>query len=182
MMTPRLGKFTLTAHIIFSIGWFGAVAAYLAVAIAGLTRQDALLARAAYFTMELIGWYVIVPAAIAALATGLVQALGTQWGLFRHYWILAKLLLTIASIPILLVHMQATSYLSGLAAETTSTTLFSADLDGLRSELVERAVEALLVLLVATTLAVCKPWGRTRYWRRRQTEPLTRANRKPASG
>jgi hypothetical protein len=101
----------------------------------------------------------------------LVQALGSQWGLFQHYWVLAKLLITIVSIPVLLAHMQGTSYLSGLAAETTSTTLFRADLGVLRNELVERAGEALLMLVVATTLAVYKPWGRTKYGRALKAEP-----------
>jgi len=86
-MTPRLRKFAFTAHITISIGWLGAVVAYLALAIAGLTSQDAQTVRAAYLSMELIGWFVIVPFSLVALFSGLVQSLGTQWGLFRHYWI-----------------------------------------------------------------------------------------------
>ena len=81
-MRPRLRKFTLTAHVTFSVGWLGAVVAYLALAIAGLTRQDAQVVRAAFLSMELIGWFVIVPLSLAALFTGLVQSLGTEWGLF----------------------------------------------------------------------------------------------------
>ena len=93
-MTLRLRKLALTAHITFSVGWLGAVVAYLALAIVGLTSRDAQIVRAAYLSMELIGWFVIVPFSLAALLTGLVQSLGTQWGLFRHYWILVKFLLT----------------------------------------------------------------------------------------
>jgi Na+-driven multidrug efflux pump len=93
-MTPRLRKFALTAHITLSVGWLGAVVAYLAPAIAGLTSQDAQLVRAASLTMELIGWFVIVPFSLAALLTGLIQSLGTEWGVFRHYWILVTLHLT----------------------------------------------------------------------------------------
>jgi hypothetical protein len=36
-MTPRLRKFALTAHVTSSVGWLGAVAAFLALAVAGLT-------------------------------------------------------------------------------------------------------------------------------------------------
>lgn len=39
-MTLRLRKFTLTAHVIFSVGWLGAVVAYLTLAIAALTSHD----------------------------------------------------------------------------------------------------------------------------------------------
>jgi len=69
-ITPRLRKFVLLTHITFSVGWFGAVVPYLALTIAGLTSHDVQVVRAAYFSMELIGWFVIVPFSIAALLTG----------------------------------------------------------------------------------------------------------------
>jgi hypothetical protein len=51
-----------------------------------MTGHDLKL-RSAWIAMELIGWYLLVPFAFAALATGLVMALGTPRGLFRHYWV-----------------------------------------------------------------------------------------------
>ena len=166
-MTPRLRKFALTAHVTFSVGWLGAVACFLALAVAGLTSQDAQMVRAGYLAMELISWFVIVPCSFAALLTGLVQSLGTQWGLFRHYWILVKFLLTIVATVILLVHMQPIVRMSDVAAATT---LSSADFGRLRIQLVADAGLALLVLLAVSTLAVYKPWGRTGYGRRKQHE------------
>ena len=166
-MTPRFNKFALTAHITFSVGWLGAIVAYLALAIGGLTVHDTQMVRAAYLSMELIGWYVIVPFSLAALLTGLVEALGTQWGLLRHYWILVKFLLTTGGIIVLLRHMQAVNRMSGLAAETP---LSSADFRALRIQLVVHAAGGLLVLLAATTLSVYKPWGMTPYGRRKQHE------------
>ena len=118
-MTPGLRKFALTAHVTSSVGWIGAVVAYLALAVAALTSQDAQTVRAAWIAMELTGWFVIVPLALASLLTGLVNALGTTWGLFRHYWVLLKLLLTIFATIVLLVHMQTVSYIAGVAADTT---------------------------------------------------------------
>lgn len=83
-LKPHLRKFALTAHVLFSVGWLGAVAAFLVLAIAGFTDQDAQISRAAYIAMNLIAWYVIVPLAFASLVSGLIQALGTKWRLFRH--------------------------------------------------------------------------------------------------
>lgn len=77
-MNPSLRKFVLTAHIVSSVGWLGAVAAFLALAVAGLSGQDAQKVRAAYIAMDLIGWLVIVPCSLASLLTGLVQSLGTK--------------------------------------------------------------------------------------------------------
>ncbi|HEX8434210.1 hypothetical protein [Archangium sp.] len=166
-LPPRLRKLAFTAHVTVSVGWLGAVVAYLALAIAGLTRQDAQLVRAAYLAMELIGWCVIVPCSLAALLSGLVQSLGTEWGLFRHYWLLVKFLLTLGGALVLLVHMRTVSRMSGLAAETT---LSGADFAMLRTQLVVHAVGGLLVLLAATVLSVYKPWGKTRYGQRQQLE------------
>jgi hypothetical protein len=167
-MTPRLRKVALTAHVTSSVGWLGAVVAFLPLAVVGLTSQDAQTVRAAYLTMELIGWYALVPLSLASLLTGLVQSLGTTWGLFRHYWVLFKLLITILSTIVLLVHMETLSYLSGVATETS---LSSGDLSGLRDPSpVLHAGAGLLLLLVAATLSVYKPRGMTRYGQRKQQE------------
>src|ERR687887_134909 len=84
VLTPSLRKLALTAHVTSSVGWLGSVAGFLVLAITGVTSQDSEVVRAAYVAMELVAWYVIVPLSLASLLTGLVQALGTQWGLFRH--------------------------------------------------------------------------------------------------
>ncbi|MHB1425562.1 MAG: DUF2269 domain-containing protein [Gemmataceae bacterium] len=141
-MTPGLRKFALTAHVAFSVGWLGAVVAYLAIAIACLVSQHAQVVHSGYSTMELIGWFVIVPLSLAALLTGIAQSFGTEWGLFRYYWILVKLVLTLGSVTILLLHMPAVGRRSGVQAE------------------VIHAGGGLLVLLATTALSVYKPWGR----------------------
>ena len=166
-MTPGSRKFALTVHVILSVGWLGAVVAYLALAIVGLTGHGAQMVRAAYLAMECIGWYVIVPFGLATLLAGLVESLGTPWGLFRHWWVLAKFLLTTGATIVLLRHMQAVTQMSGLAAETT---LSSADFRAQRIQLVVHAAGGLLVLLAATVLSIYKPWGMTPYGRRAQQE------------
>jgi hypothetical protein len=170
MMTPALRKFGLTAHVSSSVGWFGAVAGFLALAVAGLTSRDAQLVRAVYLAMNLIGWSVIVPLSLASLLTGLVQSLGTPWGLFRHYWVVIKLLITVFATMLLLVHMQPVGHLARVVATTT---LAGGELAGLRIQLVADAGAALAALLVAATLSVYKPRGLTRYGRRRQREERT---------
>jgi hypothetical protein len=166
-MTPRLRKFALTAHLTFSVGWIGAVIAYLALVVAAMTSQDSRTLHAVWIAKELIGWYVIVPLALAALLTGLVMALGTPWGLFRHYWVLLSLVLTILASVVLLVHMQTVSYVAGLAAETPS-----AAVGGLPGEFVHAGV-GMLVLLVIQMLNMYKPRGMTPYGWRKQQERRT---------
>lgn len=161
-MKRGLRKFVLSAHITFAVGWLGAVAGFVALAIVGLKSDDSQIVRSAYLAMDLITRFVILPLSFAPLVTGPVLSLGTPWGLFRHYWILAKLLITILSTIILLIHLQPISYLSNAAAQGT---LSGADYH-LQLQMVIASIVALIALLVATILAVYKPKGVTRYgWR-----------------
>ncbi|MEO5576013.1 MAG: DUF2269 domain-containing protein [Gaiellaceae bacterium] len=165
-MGPRLRKAALTAHVAASVGWLGAVVVSLALGVVALTSQDAPTVRGAYLALEPAGWYVLVPLGLLSLLTGLVQSLGTHWGLFRHYWILTKLSINVVASIVLLLYMQTLGYLADVAAETTGD-----DLAGLRSPSpLVHAAGALLLLLVATTLSVLKPRGMTRYGQRRQQQ------------
>ncbi len=171
IMPPRLRKLALTAHVTASVGWLGAVVVFLALAVVGLTSRDAHTVRGAYLVMEPTAWSVLVPLAFASLLTGLVQSLGTQWGLVRHYWVLFKLLITIASTLVLLTYMETFRVMAGLAADPT------ADLRWLRSPSpAVHAAAALLLLLVATGLSVYKPRGTTPYGRRPQPKRARRAD------
>jgi hypothetical protein len=166
-MTPRLRKFALTTHVTSSVGWLGAAAVFLALAIAGMTGQDAQLMRAAYLAMELTTWIVILPLAILSLLSGVVSSLGTNWGLFRYYWVSLKLLITILATIVLLVHMQPIDFLAGVAAKTT---VFSANLQSLQILMVIASGAALTALIVLTVLSVYKPRGMTQYGQRAQHE------------
>lgn len=163
LMTARMRKLALTAHVSSSVGWFGAVAAFLALSIAGVTSSNAQLVRAAYLSMELTTWLVIVPLSIATLLTGFVESIGTPWGLFRYYWVAAKLGLTLLATAILLLHTQPIGAVAAVAADRL---LSSTELRQLRIQLIADAGAALVALLLATTLSIYKPWGLTGYGRR----------------
>ena len=169
-MTPSMRKFALTTHVTCSVGLLGSIAAFLVLALAGLNSQDAQTIRAAYLAMDLVARFIIVPLAFASLLTGLIQSLGTSWGLFRHYWILAKLLLTAFATVVLLIKLELVGYAARLAAETI---LPRADLLTVGRELMVHAAGGLLVLLVPVILSVYKPRGLTPYGRRKQQEQRT---------
>jgi hypothetical protein len=167
-MPPALRRLLLTAHITVSVGWMGAVAAYLVLVVAAMTGQDEQTLRAAWMAMNLTGSYALVPLSLTALLTGLIMALGTKWGLFQHYWVLLSLVLTVVATVVLVQHMQTVGYYAGLTIDTPGIdgrVLRS----GLDSELLHAAV-GLLVLLVVQVLNVYKPRGLTPYGWRRQNE------------
>lgn len=164
-MRPRVRKLALTAHITASVGWLGAVAGFLALAVAVLTSRDPQTVRAAYLAAEPITWFVIVPLSLASLLTGLVSSLGSTWGLLRHYWVIFKLLLNLIATGVLLMYTQTVRVYADVAADP------SGDLDHLEAgSFLLHSGGALLVLLAATVLAVYKPRGMTRYGQRKQHE------------
>jgi len=171
-MTSTLRKLTLTAHVVFSIGWIGAVAAFLALSIAGLTSQNPETVRGAYTSMDLISRFVIIPMCFVALATGIIEALGTPWGLFRYYWVVIKFALTLVATFLLLMHenviTRAAKWVSGAAA----TQLFALNFGPLKTELAQKSALAIVLLLGITILGIYKPWGLTEYGRRKQQEEL----------
>lgn len=170
IMPPAVRKLALTAHVTASVGWLGAVAGSLALGVAGLTLQDPERVRAVYVTLEPMGWYVLVPFSVASLLTGLLQALGTRWGLFRHYWVVAKLLMNVFATLVVVLYMQTLGYLADLAAATTAADSVSE----LRSpSVVLHAGGAVALLLLATVLSVYKPRGLTRYGQRKKQEQRT---------
>jgi uncharacterized membrane protein len=158
-MSSRTRDLSLTVHILASIGWFGAVLAFLALAIAGLASPAPRLATASYLAMQLATRYAILPLCFASLATGILQSLATRWGLFRHYWVVIKLVLTLLATAVLLLHTRPIDQLATLAGRAD---IAPADHHAIRIQLVFDASAALIVLITATALAVYKPRGLTR--------------------
>lgn len=157
-MPSSTRKLTLTAHITFSVGWLGAVACSLVLALAGLTARDEQVVRAAYLALSVTTSWTTVPLSLASLASGLVQSWVTPWGLTRHYWVLIKLLLTAMATALLMVHAQP---IRDVARQAALDMLSSGELRAARIHLAFDAAAALMTLFVATILSVYKPRGQT---------------------
>ena len=148
-------KSFLTVHVLTSVGWFGAVAAFLGIAIVGAAAPDSSTVAGMYAALDVLIWWVIVPLSLLALASGVIQSIGTPWGLLRHYWVIAKLVLTVLATVVLLVHIRAVDAAADAAMHS------SMRFDALRLQLVVDSAAALIVLALTTVLAVLKPRGIT---------------------
>lgn len=179
-MTQSLRKFILSVHVIFSVGWLGALVGYLVLVISGLSSEDEQIIRSVYIASDLIGWVVILPACLGSLLTGFIQSLGTSWGLFKYYWVLIKFLLTFGSTFLLVLHMQQISQIAELASKIP---LPSVEIREEGNSLLFKASFALFILLLNTALSVYKPLGLTRYGLRKQQEKnKATMNRESAKG
>lgn len=160
---PALRKAVLTTHVVTSVGWLGAVIAYLALDVTATTSRDADVVRTAYGAMDLVVVSAIVPLALTTVAVGVVNALGTTWGLFRHWWVLVKLLLTLVATAVLLLQVPTVRALAEAANSGTDPRSLPGTL--------AHSVGGLAVLVVVAVLSTYKPRGLTRYgWRRQQAE------------
>lgn len=164
-LAPALRKVAFTTHVTSSVGWIGAVLVFLAVAVIAMTSQDEGTVRGAYLVMAPAAWFVLVPLAHASLLSGIVVSLGTTWGLFRHYWVVLKLLITVFATVILLIYMETFRQMAGIAADPV------VDLDVVRNASpIVHAILALILLIAATVLGVYKPFGTTPYGTRKSAQ------------
>jgi uncharacterized membrane protein len=173
VMRPGLRRVALTVHVLCSVGWIGAAAAYLALGIAAQTSNRAPTVRAAWTAMGITGWYVIVPLGVAAFLTGLLMSVGTRWGLIRHYWVLIALILTSFSLVVLILHMPSVTASAMQAADADDATAIQLEGDILHP------AGGIAILLVVAVLNIYKPRGLTRYGQRRAEDGQHPAARRP---
>ncbi|OZM70782.1 DUF2269 domain-containing protein [Amycolatopsis antarctica] len=161
-MAPRVRKAMLMTHVASSVGWLGAVVAYLVLAIIGVASSDVVQVRGAYSVMEPLVWCVLVPMSLVSLASGLVSALGSLWGLLRHYWVVFKLAINLMATVVLLLYATSIGHYTDLAAAPSATVLVE-----LRNPThVVHAGGGLVLLVLALMLSIYKPRGRTGAGRR----------------
>lgn len=158
---PRWRRLLLAFHLGCSVGWIGAVCAYLTLAFAVPATRDPATVQAAWTGMELVGWYAIVPLAVTSWATGVLLASTTHWGLARHYWVLISLGGTTVLTTVLIFHMPDVSAQAEMARSASP-----AELAQMGSDIAHAAI-GLVLLIGILVLNVYKPRGLTRYgWRK----------------
>jgi hypothetical protein len=165
--SPALRKAIVTVHVVTAVGWLGAEAVLLVLAVAGRSGADPAVV---YPAIGLIGSTLVVPLAVAAWTVGVVTSLGTPWGLVRHRWVLAKLVTTTVMTGLVLFALRPTL----LAATELGAALPVPE----RQQLVIASTVATTLLVLNTALSSYKPWGRTRRGARARAEARPEASRR----
>jgi hypothetical protein len=144
-LSPRTRRAVLTAHIVASVGLLGDVAALLATAIRAATTDDPQFAHAAYELMSMFSLVFGIPLSFASLGTGLVLGLGSKWGVLRHGWVTAKLVVIVSVILV-----------GALVIGPSTQAMIDGD-GGRETVLIVAAAYDVLALCLATGLSVYKP-------------------------
>jgi hypothetical protein len=149
--TNRLGRngrrAVVTAHVLAACGWFGMAVLVALAPIAAAQTADTALASALHRLVGTAVW-VTAPTGLVALATGIVLGVGTTWGVVRHWWVMAKLVIDVAIVvtDVALVRVVAhTAFRTGSAPVP----------------LYGSTIAHVVLLATATVLSVYKPGGRT---------------------
>lgn len=158
---PWLRKLLLAIHITASVGWVGAIVCYIAVNVTALTSSNQTVVRGAYLLLEPMLTYAITPLAVAALISGIVLALATRWGLWRHRWVVTSLWLTLLALVLLVAHINGDDITELTAIANDTSVPAASDLADLPN-----AIGGLVLVSVALVLNVYKPRGLTRRGRR----------------
>ncbi|MGH8930620.1 MAG: DUF2269 domain-containing protein [Egibacteraceae bacterium] len=167
-LPARVRTFVRAAHVTAAAGWLGLVVAMVVLGVSAATTGEATLVAAAYGFMAQIGGTVIPGFAVATLLTGVVLSVATPWGLIRHYWVVVKIVLTIAVI-VTGVRLTGRWVEQALAGGGPAGWL-----------LVAGSAVHLLMLGAATVISVDKPWGKTRRGHRLAAQAREQARRRRA--
>ena len=154
---PRRNTPLLAAHIVISVGWIGLEVALLALGLTALTAGDGGLRVAAVMLAARLGTWLYPAFSIGALVTGVWLSLRTRWGLLRHWWVVAKLVMNVALVigGNLVVIPAARRAAGGLTLDAVGRPV------GAAASLTGAMTVGMLLLVAATLLSVYKPRGRT---------------------
>jgi hypothetical protein len=155
----RTRKVTLVVHLVSVGAWIGIDVMVAVLVGVGRFADDPVQRGTAY---QALGWFVVWPmltSGLVCLASGVVLGLGSRWGLVRYWWVLVKLVLNVVLSALVLVALRpgmpdVVEHGRALSAGVAS------DVDV--SFLVFPPTVSLTALVLATALAVFKPWGRVR--------------------
>lgn len=149
----RLGRGTrkavLIVHIIASVALLGEVWGLVVLNVTATLTTDTALAHAAYRLMESLVFAGGIPLSMVALGSGITLSLSSRWGLFRHYWVFAKLLLLIAVILCGMLLFTPVEVADAVQRGTQSAAW--------QWEQVAVLTAQLAMLITATVLSVLKP-------------------------
>ena len=144
-MSPSVRRAVLMLHIIASVGLLGDSAGFLAVAVRAAATDDPALAASSYELLQMFSVVFGIPLSMLSLATGLALGFGTKWGVLRHRWVTAKLLVILSVI------------LVGALVIGPSLVLMRDGTGGRATVLVIASGYQVLALVLATGLSVFKP-------------------------
>lgn len=161
-LAPAWRKAVLVLHVVSGIGWMGVDIALFVLLMTARTSDDATLVVSGFNAIRIIVPAAVPPLSLSILITGTLLGLGTSWGLFRYWWVLMKLCLSLIMTVLVFVSLvPGVNQLAQLDLTTTSADAARASLGDVPTQLLFPPVVSFLMLGTATVLSIYKPWRHT---------------------
>ncbi|MET7419143.1 hypothetical protein [Dactylosporangium sp. NPDC005555] len=148
--TPRWRKAVLTLHVVTAVGWLGTDLVLLTFGIAGLSGGAG--KDVVYPAMRIVGTALFVPLTYLVWVVGVVNAVGTPWGLLKWWWVAVKL----GIVTVMLFLVTFLLYPGLQKAGEQGEALPRRD----QINLVVAPSVSSTLLVLSTVLSTYKPWGR----------------------
>jgi hypothetical protein len=159
----RTRKAVLVAHIVAAGAWIGLDVVMGVLVFTAMLSDHAATQAVSLQALELFAVWPLLTVGMLCLLTGILLGLGTRFGLVRYWWVAVKLALNVVLSGLVLVALRP-----GVedAAKAGRSLASGESLTASVGQLGFPPVVSTTALVIATVLAVYKPWGRIRRSRR----------------
>ena len=165
----RTRKGVLVVHAVSAGAWIGIDVVMGVLVFTALLAGSEGTRALCYQALKLFAVWPLIVTGLVCLASGVVLGLGTKYGLVRYWWVPIKLALNVVLVVLVVFALRpgviemAEQGRRFMAGETASLAV---------GGLIFPPIVSTSALLVATVLAVFKPWGRIR--KRQSSKPDAR--------
>jgi hypothetical protein len=142
-MAKRARTLLVWLHVVTSVGWLSQAVALLALLLHGMKTGDPNAFRMA----RVLDHNVLAIMANVSAFTGMMLSATTPWGYFRHWWVLAKFVITVSQLYLGIFVLSKNLEAAANGHLTMWMPIGTALMAG--------------AIAFQTWLSVAKPWGRT---------------------
>ncbi|QUS62525.1 hypothetical protein IQE94_17905 (plasmid) [Synechocystis sp. PCC 7339] len=151
----------LSLHIATGGLWFGIALCSVALALSIVLLEPGEAIHGINLARNVLGQYIIIPAAVFSVITGILLCGFTNWGFFKHYWVMVKQLVTLLLIVLGSVWLgPMTKEMTALSEAGGSQVLQNPDYLTLQTTVTLVGALQTLALLIVIIVSTLKPWGK----------------------
>lgn len=160
-LTVKQRNWLLSLHIASGGLWFGTALCSVALLLSFRSLNDSTGLYGINLARNLLGEFVIVPSAILSVITGAFLCAFTNWGFFKHSWVMVKQVTTLVLIVIGSIWLGPwTKEMTAISDVAKSQALQNLQYLRLQENVVLGGALQTLALLIIIVISTVKPWSR----------------------
>jgi hypothetical protein len=162
-LRPKPRKALVAAHAVSAASWVGVAVTFVAMSVVAMSSNDIHTTMLVYELMATFDVTLLPWTNFATFLTGIALSMTTKWGLFRYYWVAAKIVIAVGIVVMAFGFLHDSLEHAGReAAALAATGGTAAQLSGVADVVLWGFGCAMLSLIGALLLSLYKPGGRMR--------------------